>query len=139
MSIADTLLLINDDPSKPLNQHFNDSLIALTNWISNAIQFVASDNMLEKLTNDIGAGEKITISTMKHKGVLRTRFMVNSTSGTAKFYKNGALITTLGGMEGKTMDISVEKGDVFSVENTGSNFSIRVTTTFSGMPILVDF
>ena len=125
--IAETLLLLNDDPSKPLNEHFNDSLVDLKNWLSNAIQYIATDDV-------IASGEfrdEIT-TTLKHKGALKvkTGSKVGGYGG-ATIYINEVQKGKLSGNE--TLVINVEKGDVLRITNSCEYVHL------CGSPVLLDF
>lgn len=107
--IAEILLLLNNDPSKPLNEHFNNSLVDLKNWISNAIQYIEADNVLKVMS----FGSSVTL---KHSGTLKIKVGRALTSGIAnsvKIYINDVLISTIGANDTEIIHVSV--GDVLRV------------------------
>lgn len=107
--IAETLLLLNNDPSKPLNKHFNDSLVDLKNWISNAIRYIEADNVLKVMS----FGSSVTLN---HSGTLKIKVGAALTSGLAnsvQIYINDVLISTIGEFDAEIINISA--GDVLRV------------------------
>ena len=132
--IAETLLLLNDDPSKPLNKHFNDSLVDLKNWISNAIQYIATDDIIKEYSRPAINDINITI---KHKGALKVKAGDALTSGSAIGLKiNGELIDRLN--SNNSAIINIEANDVLTIQMSSSTFRpeyIRIC----GFPTLLDF
>ena len=107
--IAETLLLLNNDPSKPLNEHFDDSLVDLKSWLSNAIRYIEADNVLKVMS--FGASV-----TLKHSGTLKIKVGPALNSGLAnsvQIYINDVLISTIGAND--TEIINVRAGSVLRV------------------------
>lgn len=133
--IAETLLLLNNDPSKPLNEHFNDSLVDLKNWISNAIQYIEADNVLKILYTGYGNTRPVTL---KHSGTLKIKVGPKLTSGlvnSVKIYINDVLISTIGANDTEIINVSV--GDVLRVALT-TNGIIPEYVHLCGFPTLLD-
>lgn len=141
MSIADTLLLLNDDPSKPLNRHFDKSLTDLREWISNSIRYIATDTTMDILSST----EPVTIN---HDGVVRLILtgsrLSSGTAITKKVYKNGSAVASVTIREvNKThtssTDVAVKKGDVLTVDNSSTQPIINFTAKLCGAPVLLDY
>jgi hypothetical protein len=135
MSIASTLLLLNDDPRKPLNQHFDDSLVDLKNWISNAIQYIATDDVIKNFKRT-GSFSPITL---KHKGAIKIKTGAMHTSGTINaisVYLNEKKVATLGASD--TTVINIEAGDVLRAEKTSSGLTPEYIQ-ICGFPTILDF
>lgn len=134
MSIASTLLLLNNDPSKPLNEHFDDSLVDLKNWISNAIQYIATDDVIKEYSRPSRTNIDITI---KHKGALKVKAGAVSISGTSiALNVNGKKVGSL--TAGGSAIINIEANDVLTIQMSSSTFQpeyIRIC----GCPALLDF
>lgn len=140
MSIADTLLLINDDPTKALNQHFDDSLTNLKTWLSDAIQYISSDNAIYVI-NDVkvtNSGKTVFEQKMKHSGSLRIKIgtVIPEKSTMFEIYINGINVAK------NTTEFSFNKNDIVKIVMKAT--SINTASTISsisicGMPMLVDF
>lgn len=129
--IAETLLLLNDDPSKPLNGHFNDSLVDLKNWISNAIQYIEADNVLKVMS----FGSSVTL---KHSGTLKIKVGPALNSGlvnSVQIYINDVLISTIGANDTEIINVSV--GDVLRLALKANGMRPEYIH-LCGFPILLD-
>jgi hypothetical protein len=129
--IAETLLLLNNDPSKPLNEHFNDSLVDLKNWISNAIQYIEADNVLKVMS----FGGSVTLN---HSGTLKIKVGSALNSGLAnsvQIYINDVLISTIGANDTEIINVSV--GDVLRVALKANGMRPEYIH-LCGFPILLD-
>lgn len=130
--IAETLLLLNDDPSKPLNKHFNDSLVDLKNWLSNAIRYIEADNVLKVMS----FGSSVTLN---HSGTLKIKVGPALNSGlvnSVRIYINDVLISTIGAND--TEIINVRAGSVLRVALIANGMRPKYIH-LCGFPTLLDF
>lgn len=169
MSVADTLLLINDDPRKPLNQHINDDMNSLKQWISDGIRYIPLDYILmdnKSTQTDFESAEEKYVCSIKHDGVLNLALSFSSIgvwSSSASFTvsvklkndgitkeiysvtdnANGKLHVTLHAV--KEYSMPVVKGDelyvFFEYDSKKISFTAasRANVTLKGFPSFVDF
>ncbi len=129
MSFAETFLLLNDEPSKPLNRHFDEAVENLKKWIIDSTTYITSDNVLFTMTGRETKGKAMT-----HSGVLTVTVAPSSSStgGTTKLYADGKLLETFVTSGGKsvTRDVTVAKNCVLTTE---SSSSVSNTLKFKGI------
>lgn len=125
ISIGEILLLLNNDPSQPLNEQVANGFADFQKWYENNMKFVANDTVLKVIATDqyVRLSETQLFSKeMPHSGTLGISFEKdNDFTGEVLVYRNNSRILSVGGYA------SIYKG-YFSFEK-GDDITITVKAT----------
>lgn len=131
MSFAETFLLLNDEPNKPLNRHFDDAIADFKQWVIDSTSYVAAEDYeLFSMGGSDSTGKKLS-----HGGRLRVgaSSAASSMVGKTTIYANGVSVGTLTTTKASTMVYTTITVPVGATITTSSGSSVTNTLRFYGL------
>lgn len=129
MSFAETFLLLNDEPNKPLNRHFDDALADFKQWVIDSTNYVANE---EYTLFSMGGNSSKTLT---HGGTLQVAAVcsVSGYTGKTTIYADGVQIGTVTTTSVGSTAITEVSFPAGAVITTSSGTKVINTLKFRGL------